>query len=98
MVITLEQLRELYPIVESKEESKEEETLQESKEDVLDNRKRLLEYIDNPHLYLKGPKETILSELSSLFPEKELHMLLQSRIIGGKRKTKKNKKTRRRKR
>ena len=97
MVITLEQLRELYPIEESKEESKEEETLQESKEDVLDNRKRLLEYIDNPHLYLKGPKETILSELSSIFPEKELHML-HSRIIGGKRKTKKNKKTRRRKR
>ena len=94
-VITLEQLRELYPIVE---ESKEEETLQESKEDVLDNRKRLLEYIDNPHLYLKGPKETILSELSSIFPKKELKMLLHSRIIGGKRKSKKNKKTRRRKR
>jgi hypothetical protein len=88
MVITLEQLRELYPIVE---ESKE-ETLQESKEDVFDNRKRLLEYIDNPHLYLKGPKETILSELSSIFPEKELKMLLHSRIIGGKRKSKKNKK------
>ena len=88
MVITLEQLRELYPIVE---ESKE-ETLQESKEDVLDNRTRLLEYIENPHLYLKGPKETILSELSSIFPEKELKMLLHSRIIGGKRKSKKNKK------
>jgi hypothetical protein len=93
MVITLEQLRELYPIVE---ESKE-ETLQESKEDVVDNRKRLLEYIDNPHLYLKGPKETILSELSSIFPEKELKMLLYSRIIGGKKSKIKKTKTRRHK-
>jgi len=101
IVITLEQLRALYPNVESKEELIQ----QESKEDLVDNRMKLLDYIKNPHLLLKGPKEMILSELTSLFPEeKELSKMLDSRIIGGKRKTKsksksksKKKKTRRHK-
>jgi len=94
-VITLEQLRELYPNVEeSKEEklqeSKEEEKLQESKDDH--DVTKLRNYIQNPHLYLKGSKTIILSELSKFFPELDLESILERRIIGGKKTKSKNKK------